>query len=183
VDEASFRALFERELSYVWHTLRRLGVRGEDVRDQAQEVFLVVHRLLPSFEEGRPVRPWLFGIALRVASGYRDKASRRVTQPLDDDHADEGPMPDAQLEDADKRRLVLGALDSVDFSRRPVFILADIEGRTVPEIAEELSIPLNTAYSRLRLARDEFTQAARRLAKGGARGARPGPSITSGDRT
>ena len=60
---------------------------------------------------------------------------------------------------------MLRALDRVDIGRRAVFILADLEGRAVPEIATELGIPLNTAYSRLRLAREEFAAAALRLAK------------------
>ncbi len=164
VGERAFRVLFEREVSYVWHTLSRLGVRPDDVRDQAQEVFVVVHRLLPSFDTARPVRPWLFGIALRVASGYRAKAKHRVTQELAEDVVSEAPLPDDQLEDVQKRALVLRALDRVELDRRAVLILVDLDGRPVPEVAEHLGIPLNTAYSRLRLARAEFTEAARRLA-------------------
>ena len=88
VEEREFRTIFEQELSYVWHTLRRLGVRGDDVRDQAQEVFMIVHRLLPEFDRTRPLRPWLFGIAFRVASAYRDKARYRTTEELGEDVTD-----------------------------------------------------------------------------------------------
>lgn len=165
VEEREFRTIFEQELSYVWHTLRRLGVRGDDVRDQAQEVFMIVHRLLPEFDRSRPLRPWLFGITFRVASAYRDKARYRSTEELGDDVTDDARLPDEQIADAEKRRLVLRALDRVDIGRRAVFVLAELEGRAVPEIATELGIPLNTAYSRLRLAREEFTAAALRLAK------------------
>ncbi len=170
LEERGFRSIFEQELSYVWHTLRRLGVRGEDVRDQSQEVFMIVHRLLDQFDRGRPIRPWLFGIAFRVASAYRDKARYRTTEELGDDVTDDAQLPDEQLADAEKRRLVLRALDRIELGRRAVFVLAELEDRSIPEIATELGIPLNTAYSRLRLAREEFADAARRLAKERATG-------------
>jgi len=173
VEEREFRQIFEQELSYVWHTLRRLGVRGDDVRDQSQEVFVIVHRLLPEFDRTRPIRPWLFGIAFRVASAYRDKARYRVTEELGDDLTDDAQPADEQIADAEKRRLVLRALERVDLARRAVFVLADIEGRAIPEIATELGIPLNTAYSRLRLARAEFAEAARRLANAPRHGGAP----------
>jgi RNA polymerase sigma-70 factor (ECF subfamily) len=165
VGEPEFRQLFERELSYVWHSLRRLGVRPEDARDQAQEVFLIVHRLLPSYDRARPLRPWLFGIAFRVAARYRDRERLRRTEDLPTHVADGTPGADEQLFEAQQRRLVLRALEAIDLDRRAVFVLAEIDGASAPQIAQALGIPLNTVYSRLRRAREEFTQAARRLAR------------------
>lgn len=165
VGEQDFRRVFDEHLSYVWHSLRRLGVREADLRDQAQEVFLVVHRLLPTYDPARPMRPWLFAIAFRVASAYRSRERYRKTEALDSEPAGTTLDPEAELEAHERRELFIQALERVDFSRRPVFILAEIEGHTMPEIAESLDIPLNTAYSRLRLARDEFRAAAERLAK------------------
>ena len=48
-------------------------------------------------------------------------------------------------------------------------VMAELDGATAPEIAEALGIPLNTAYSRLRVARQRFADAARRLRRGEAR--------------
>lgn len=61
------------------------------------------------------------------------------------------------------RRLVTRALDAIAIERRAVFVMHDMDGIAVPEIARVLEMPLNTAYSRLRLARDEFRDAIRRL--------------------
>jgi RNA polymerase sigma-70 factor (ECF subfamily) len=48
--------------------------------------------------------------------------------------------------------------------------MADFDEVSVPEIAEALELPLNTAYSRLRIAREELTAAVQRLrASGGLR--------------
>src|SRR5262245_47602718 len=76
--------LFKAESSYVWNTLRRLGVQERDLEDLTHEVFLTVHRRLGDYDATRPVRPWLFGIALRTALRYRELARHRrelVTEP------------------------------------------------------------------------------------------------------
>jgi len=40
-----------------------------------------------------------------------------------------------------------------------VLVLAELEELTVPEVAEGLGLKLNTTYSRLRLAREQFERA------------------------
>jgi RNA polymerase sigma-70 factor (ECF subfamily) len=161
----TFRDVFDGEFGYVWNTLRRLGVPQADALDQCQEVFVVVHQLLPDCDTSRPLRPWLFAIAYRVALRYRALARHRreVLAPEPPEAADSEPLPDRQLEASEARELMLEAIDSIELSRRAVFILAEIEERPMGEIAEALSIPENTGYSRLRLARADFARAAIRL--------------------
>jgi RNA polymerase sigma-70 factor, ECF subfamily len=163
-----FRALFGREFSWVWNTLSRLGVRPDDLKDQCQEVFLRVHQLLSDYDTSRPIRPWLFAIAYRVAGRYRTNHARHpVMESVE--LADDGPGPHEDLETRQAQALVLEALQAIELNRRAVFILAELEERPVPEIAETLGVPLNTAYSRLRVARDEFAQAVTRIRLRGGR--------------
>jgi RNA polymerase sigma-70 factor (ECF subfamily) len=161
----SFRAVFDAEFSYVWNALRRLGVREADLLDQCQEVFLVVHNLLADYDPTRPIRPWLFAIAYRVASRYRSLArhKREVLGDEPREPVDAAPRPDEKLEGAEARALMLEAIDGIELGRRAVFILSEIEERPMPEIAEALQIPVNTAYSRLRLAREDFAAAVQRI--------------------
>jgi len=167
--------LFDTEFSYVWNTLRRLGVPERDVLDQTQEVFVVVHGLLPDYDASRPVRPWLFAIAYRIAMRYRSLARHRHEVQTDDtfEELDPSPLSDAKLEDEEARALMLEAIQSIDLPRRGVFILAELEEQPMAEIASALQIPINTAYSRLRLAREDFEKAATRLLARRASGARP----------
>jgi RNA polymerase sigma-70 factor (ECF subfamily) len=58
------------------------------------------------------------------------------------------------------------ALATIDMGRRAVLVLHEIEEMTAPEIAHVLGIPLNTVYSRLRVARGELEQALRRQGEG-----------------
>jgi RNA polymerase sigma-70 factor (ECF subfamily) len=161
-DAALFRSLFDAELPYVWNSLRRLGVREADILDQAQEVFLVVHGLLPDYDASRPVRPWLFAIAYRVACRYRSLARNRYELPHAEvpTSADPTPSADQQLEHGEAREVLLGAIEQIELSRRAVFIMAELDEQPMTAVAEALQIPVNTAYSRLRLAREDFVAAA-----------------------
>lgn len=171
--DRAFRAVYETHSSFVWRNLRRLGVSDSDVEDKLQEVFVVAHRRWGEFiDRGHGPRAWLFQIALRVASDARRHRRRHPVDP------DGGIAQDRQSIDApqaaalDKRQaldLLDRALSTIDMGRRAVLVLHEIEQMTAPEIARTLDIPLNTVYSRLRVARVELEQELRRLNSGGGR--------------
>jgi RNA polymerase sigma-70 factor (ECF subfamily) len=154
-----FSDLFSKELDYVWFTLRRLGVPARDLEDVAHDVFMHVHKHLAEYDPRRPIRAWLFGFAYREASDYRRLARHRVEQ-LDGemDIADRSPSAAEQVEQRQMLDIAWRALADLELERRAVFILHEVEGIPAPEIAETLKIPLNTAYSRLRLARKQFSR-------------------------
>ena len=165
VAPAAFESIFRSELPYVLATLRRLGARSADIEDLAHDVFVVVHRRLGDYDTTRPLRPWLVGIAVRIAADDRRLARRRWER--EDDGAVEratasGHSPEQQALAAERRAMALVGLDALDLEKRAVLVLHDIDGEPVTEIAHALGIPVNTAYSRLRLARERFREAIRR---------------------
>jgi RNA polymerase sigma-70 factor (ECF subfamily) len=163
-DVATFRDLFDAHADYVAASLARLGIGHQDRDDLVSEVFVRVHRALPAYDPGRPLRPWLFAFAARVASEHRRLARHRREVVTDDvDPPSTAPRPDEALEEDDSRRIVRLALEELDMDKRTVFVLHDLDDTPVPEIARALGIAEGTAYSRLRAARAEFTAAARRL--------------------
>lgn len=160
-------ALYEAHFDHVWHTLRRFGVPERELEDAAHDVFVVVHRRLDDFDAARPARPWLSGIAWRVAADTRRRAYLRRELPTEragEDRPAVAPMADDVLAAREARALVDEALDALDLDRRVIFVMHEIDGERCPAIAEALSIPLNTVYSRLRTARERFRSAVRRLA-------------------
>jgi RNA polymerase sigma-70 factor (ECF subfamily) len=167
----TFRALYEAHVDFVWRNLRRLGVHETDVEDRTQEVFVVAHRRFDQFEDrGHGPRAWLFQIVLRVAS---DARRHRRRHPEDADGGDalgrtavQAPQADAILRREALDRLD-AALETIEVGRRAVLVLHEIEEMTAPEIARVLGIPLNTVYSRLRVARTELETAL--AAQGGER--------------
>jgi RNA polymerase sigma-70 factor (ECF subfamily) len=165
VERPAFANVFAAELPYVLRSLRRLGALPADVEDLGHDVFMVVHRELARFDPARPIRPWLFGIAFRVASDHRRLARVRLEVPTAQvpDAAALAESAEAHLERADDRALVLAALAALDLERRAVIVMHDLDGFSAPQVAAELGIPLNTAYSRLRLAREDLRRAVQRI--------------------
>lgn len=160
----TFVALFKAESSYVWKTLKRLGVPERDLADIAHDVFMTVHRRFDDYDASRPVRPWLFGISYRTAARYRELA-RHSREVMDDavEAIDERPAADEQLAAHQARQLLERALEGLDLDQRAAFVMHDVDGFSVPEIATALGAPLNTIYSRLRLARERVKARVARL--------------------
>jgi RNA polymerase sigma-70 factor (ECF subfamily) len=155
----------EEHADFVWLTLQRLGVRGADAEDLLQEVFVVVHRKLSTFDGSSKMRTWLFGISMRVAADYRKRAHRRYERPLFD--AEEEPVasgasPEEQALRAQERRRLRAILDTMDLEARSLFVMFEIDEVPCDEIAEMLGVPVGTVYSRLHAARKAFHAAVAR---------------------
>lgn len=157
----AFRQIYDEHFAYVWKLVQRYGVPLRHVEDVVHEVFMVVHRRLPEFEQGRAMKPWLAGIAFRTASDFIRRAPQRrevfLEEELDELMAHSNPESEAQERQA--MRLVHRAVGMLEETRRQVLILHEFEGMSIPDVAVACGIPLNTAYSRLRLARQDFAQA------------------------
>lgn len=170
----AFRALYDAHVAFVWRNLRRLGVMDRDVEDKCQEVFVVAHRRFEEFaDRGHGPRAWLFQIVLRVASDARRHRRRHPVDPdggIAQDRQSIEPPQAAEMQRKEALDILDRALASIDISRRAVLVLHEIEQMTAPEISRTLEIPLNTVYSRLRVARVELdAELARSSESGGSR--------------
>lgn len=157
----AFGTIYDEYFRAVWRTLRRLGVAPAELDDAVQEVFIVVHRRLASFD-GRSLRGWLYAIAVRVASDHRRGAAHRRTVPLSETLVDGAPDPARTSELGESVRVLHALLAELDEAKRTVFVLGELEELSVPEIAEALGENPNTIYARLRSARAKFDAAYRR---------------------
>lgn len=160
----TFERVYDRWFDFVWRSVRRLGVPDGSVDDAVQDVFLVVHRRLGDFEGRSSIKTWLFGIAMRVAKDHRRAAARRrPAEPLRESMVD-APRgcPHEHAAKNEAVRLLHALLDALDDEKRAVFVMAELEQMSVPEIAETLDANLNTVYSRLRAARAAFDGAVER---------------------
>src|SRR5688572_3344940 len=150
----------ERHVDFVWKTLQRLGVRPADLEDALQDVFVVVHRRLDSFNGSSLITTWLFGICLRVAVAHRRRAHVRRDRTSAElevwQQADHEAGPEALALGRGRRRQLELVLDSVEPQRRAVFVMFEVEDVSAPAIARTLGVPLGTVYSRLAAARADF---------------------------
>lgn len=169
-DRARFDAIFEAEFAYVWTSLRRLGVQERELEDLTHDVFLEVFRRIGTYDPARPIRPWLFAFAFRFASDYRRLARhRREVMGTEAEESDPLPSADRLLQMKQNQHLVERAIRKIDPDRQAVFILHELDETPMADVAAALAIPVNTAYSRLRLAREEFREAVRRESRKEAR--------------
>lgn len=161
--------IYRSECSYVWNSLRRLGVNHRDLEDLVHDTFLVVNRRLDDFDSSRPLRPWLYGIAMRVAADTRKSARNRhemlSAEPPEPEYEQRGPEDEASAQQ--NRQLVAQALDRLEFKNRAIFVMHDINEHTLAEASIALDTPVATLYSRLRVAREQFASAVRRIQNSG----------------
>ncbi len=162
-----FREIYDNHFQFVYRSARRLGVAERSLDDAAQDVFLVVHRRLADFEGRSGIKTWLYGITRRVAKDYRRRVGRKEKGVVEAKGlVSNSSSPHEEAAKRQAAQTLESILSALDPAKREVFVLAEMEQMTAPEISEALSVNLNTIYSRLRIARAEFEKAvARHLAK------------------
>jgi RNA polymerase sigma-70 factor (ECF subfamily) len=155
VERRRLARIFEENYRIIWRLLGQLGLDAHAVDDAAQQVFLIVAERLDDVQPGKE-RSFCYGTALRVASSARRARRREAPLASVEAEPDSVPSPEQLTEQKRARDILDQALQSMSEDLRVVFIMFELDGFTTPEIADVLSIPLGTAASRLRRARDEF---------------------------
>ncbi len=165
----TFARIYEDHFDFVWCSARRLGVPDATLDDAVQEVFVIVHRRLSQFEGRSSMKTWLFGIVRNVSREARRSIRRKSPHDAQGALADPDLLtaaaderPDRLAERSAENRVLHELLERLDDDKREVFVLAELEQFTIPEIAEAVGCNVNTAYSRLRLAREAFAASAAR---------------------
>jgi len=161
VDRARLEAIFNAHHVSVWRALRRRGLSAEAAEDATQETFLLAAERLDDIRPGSE-RSFLIATAVRVAHSLGRKTVRweldeDMDQRLSVNRDTSEKRADAQLCDL--------VLSKVEADLVEVFVLFELEGLTSREIADLLQIPLGSAASRLRRAREQFRDAAARIEK------------------
>jgi RNA polymerase sigma-70 factor (ECF subfamily) len=155
VERARLRKAFDRNYVGVWRFLRRMGVAPDRADDAAQQVFLIALEALGRIIEGSE-RAFLYATAVRLAHGMRRTVQREFSSGMLDLDPSPIPAPD-QLTSQKRAREVLDSLIArMDDDHRAVFVLSEFDDFTIREIAGLLDIPVGTAASRLRRAREKF---------------------------
>jgi RNA polymerase sigma-70 factor (ECF subfamily) len=163
-ESQAFATLFLRHRGEVGRLVFRMGVRGADVDDLVQEVFVQVHRNLSHFRGDARFGTWLHRVAVNAVLMAKRAARSRPTL---DGSADHDVAPDPRLrpdDDAARRerarafqRLLAGLADK----KREAFVLHELEGRSFAEISELTGVPVLTVRTRLFYARRELEVAMR----------------------
>lgn len=160
----SLKAIYKDYFDFVWSSARHLGATGDVIDDVVQDVFIVIHSKLTTLQHPEALRSWIYGIVRRTVSDYRrskrtrDAAGARLGAEFKSSRPPQ-PSPLDMAERSAELELLERVLAELDEPKREVFVMVEVLEMTVPEVVQSLEIPLNTAYSRLRLARQSFEEA------------------------
>lgn len=149
---------------FVWRLLRRLGLSPSDADDATQQVFIVLSRKINHLSPGKE-RAFLYGTAVRIAWRARRTLERRreeLTSVIAEE-AGSSPAPDQLLLRRQARVVLDEILGAMPLAVRTVFVLFELEGMNLTEIAETLQLPRGTVASRLRRGREDFQRRVQRI--------------------
>jgi RNA polymerase sigma-70 factor (ECF subfamily) len=153
------RTIYRENARFVWLSLQRLGIHPSDLDDIAQDVFMIVHRRLDTFDRRARISTWLFGICMRVAANYR-RRRRWTHEVLSGGFEDERPATLTAADDIlvrrEQRELAERALNRLEVAKRATFVMFEIESLSCNEIADLMNVPVGTVYSRLHSARRQL---------------------------
>jgi RNA polymerase sigma-70 factor (ECF subfamily) len=155
-------ALYAQAYPMVWGILGRAGIwRKADRCELAHDAFIVAQQVHARRDPRVPLRAWLAAITWNVARNHR--ALERVKRETPVDHVEPVSSEASPEETVIRRRHLVDLFEGLDDERRAVFDMHEIEGFEIPEIARALGIPVGTATTRLRLAREHVRAANARL--------------------
>jgi RNA polymerase sigma-70 factor (ECF subfamily) len=163
--KAQFAQLVREHQTFVWRSARRLGVPLADVDDAVQEVFLLASRQLDVIEDPRG---YLFQTCAYVAGHVRRSARRRreTDDKLEHAEADGSATPERNAENAEAREQLQTILEAMPDDIRSSFVLFELEGFKISEIAEITKAPIGTVGSRLRRGREIFLSCVEAFGRG-----------------
>jgi len=160
-----FQAVYARYFEFVWATARRLGVEASAMDDVVQEIFIAIHGSLHTLQRADALKSWVYSVARRTVSNHHRALRARGgkgTTVVDEQLASQQPTPFEVTQKNSDLQVLANLLAELDEPKREVFALVELEEMSVPEVADALDIPVNTAYSRLRAARLAFEAAVAR---------------------
>ena len=166
-----FQDVYAKYFGFVWASARRLGVHASAIDDVVQEIFIAIHGSVQGLQRPEALKSWIYSVTRRTVSNHHRAVRARGGKHavVDDQLESQLPTPFEITQKNSDLQLLASLLAELEEPKREVFALVEIEEMSVPEAAEALDIPLNTAYSRLRAARLAFEAA---VARHDARGKR-----------
>ncbi|MEW5802535.1 MAG: RNA polymerase sigma factor [bacterium] len=162
-DTQAFEIIYRAASDFVYRTAFRITNNSDDAEDVTQDVFIKVYQNLKNFQFRSSFKTWVYRITVNTAlSTCKGKGIGRGTGKETSRRNDDVTVMDRRVSsvveiDVDKKdneKLVASLLRMLNPDQRACIVLREIEGLNYQEIAEVLSININTVRSRLKRARE-----------------------------
>ncbi|MGQ0543392.1 MAG: RNA polymerase sigma factor [Blastocatellia bacterium] len=165
-DEAAFAEIVGRYRNPITNYLYRFLNDYEEAVDLAQETFVRVYFAIDRYHTDYAFSTYIYRIATNLAISEIRKRKRRnllsLTGLFQSDSEDttefqppdKRPLPDADLVDDEKSRVIAKAIAALPPKYRVPIVLRDVEGKSYDEVAAVLGLGLGTTKSRISRARN-----------------------------
>jgi RNA polymerase sigma-70 factor (ECF subfamily) len=176
-DETAFQELVEKYQSKVFSIIHGIVRQRNDVEDIAQQVFAKVFFSIRNFDFRSSLITWIYKITVNECFDYlRKKKVRKLVYESDlsedevrrventEPSVDRAPSADTTLA---RRDYVLKLMSRVSEEERALLMLKEVEGYSVEELADMMSMNENTIKVKLFRARQKLVKASQRLDRPG----------------
>lgn len=151
--------LFDQHAAYLLRVAQRLTGSAQVAEDLVQDAFIVAHRRRHELKAEHSVRTWLYRVVVNQVRHHRRSHARYwkfLSRFKIQELSRTGQMVDRDVSEAQQAQLIRRCVVDLPLKQREVFVLYELEEIEGAEIARILDIPVNTVWSRLRLARNRF---------------------------
>jgi RNA polymerase sigma-70 factor (ECF subfamily) len=158
----AFEELYRRHSVRLYNLAYRMCGNTADAEDLLQEIFLLVHRKLPTFKGTSALGTWLYRLAMNHCLDHLRSRGHRMderSEPLDVVHAAQNEYLDCPVTRVDLER----AVAQLPQGCRLAFLLHDVEGFEHQEIAKILDVKEGTSKSQVHKARMRIREYLRRV--------------------
>ncbi len=163
-DQPSYDRLMKKYYKLIQNLIYRMIFNKDDVEDLTQEAFIKAFNSLAKFDKEYAFSTWLFKIATNNCIDYLrkkklttfsiDKEIYHEDEDLRFEIPDENYIPDRNMIEKQKEKVIEQAIDSLPEKYKQVIILRHKMDKEYEEIAAELKIPLGTVKAHLFRARE-----------------------------
>jgi len=163
-EQQAFTLLVRKYQNRVANILTRYVRNSGDIADVTQEVFIKVHKSLPSFRGDSAFYTWLYRITVNTAKNYLTSQGRRPpASDIDAMEADNydgsealksAESPESILRSDEIKRVIMDTIDKLPAELKSAITLRELEGMSYDEIANIEDCPIGTVRSRIFRARD-----------------------------
>jgi len=171
-DEVAFKELVERYKTQVAGLAFKMVGDYEDAKDISQIVFVKTFYNLKRFDPKKKFSTWLFRITVNAAIDYWRRYKKHKHEDLEEAEArpaEPGLTPEAAYFRKDATERIKKALEVLSPKQRSIFVLRDMEGLDISEVATIVNMPQVTVRWYLHRARIQLRgELARRLKAAGA---------------
>ena len=155
-DIAAFEEIYRHYAGMVYRVALRMTGCVEDAEEVTQEVFVAVHRHLPTFAGNAQLKTWIYRIAVNCSLNAIKKKKRKPEVAWEEGFDPEDPRQGVReaVEKESQAAKIASLLEDLNADQKMCLVLRAQEGLSYDEIARALKININTVRSRLKRARE-----------------------------